>query len=376
MAAWRTSGLTRINGRAARPAKFRRMNEPRPLSRRAERGADLDAKLAFLSRPDSYRPAPAEVLRRETHMSWVFLAGGRVYKLKKPVRFPYLDFSTMGRRERACRSELRLNRRLAPDIYLDVVPLVDTGQGLALGGEGRPVDWLVCMQRLDERLTLEHLIGAGQLQPHQVERLVQALARFYRGATPTFLPAAVHLADLKQGLAYNRRVLLDRRFGLPSGLVWRIDRIQRRFLASCGGLIAARLRHRRIVDGHGDLRPEHIWLDDRVRVIDCLEFNPRLRVVDPSDEIAYLSLECERLGAAWVGDILRRRMKTMLRDGPAEALFAFYHCYRATLRARLAIAHLYEAHPRTPEKWPRLAAEYLAFAERGARELENWLRTR
>ncbi len=309
-------------------------------------------------------------------MSWVFLAGERVYKLKKPVRFPYLDFSTIDRRERACRAELRLNRRLAPDIYLDVVPLVDTGHGLALGGEGRPVDWLVCMKRLDERLTLEHLIGAGQLQPHQVERLVQALARFYRGATPTFLPAAVHLADLKQSLAYNRRVLLDRRFGLPSGLVWRIDRTQRRFLKSCGGLISTRLRHRRIVDGHGDLRPEHIWLDDKVRIIDCLEFNPRLRVVDPFDEIAYLGLECERLGAAWVGDILRRRMKTMLRDGPAEALFAFYHCYRATLRARLAIAHLYEAHPRTPEKWPRLAAEYLALAERGARELESWLRTR
>ena len=98
-------------------------------------------------------------------------------------------------------------------------------------------------------------------------------------------------------------MLLDRRFGLPAGLVRRIDRAQRRFLAGCGGLIAARVRHRRIVDGHGDLRPEHIWLDDKVRIIDCLEFNPRLRVVDPFDEIAYLGLECERLGAAWVGDI-------------------------------------------------------------------------
>ena len=354
------------------------MNEPRPLYRIAEEGAELglDAKLAFLSDPASYRSAPAEIARRETHMSWVFLAGERVYKLKKPVRFPYLDFSTLGRRERACRAELRLNRRLAPDIYLDVVPLVDSGHGLALGGAGRPVDWLVCMKRLDERLMLDHLIGAGQLRPHQVERLVQVLARFYRGAAPTFLPPAVHLADLKASLDYNRRVLLDRRFNLPAGLVWRIDRIQRHFLASCGGLIAARLRHRHIVDGHGDLRPEHIWLDGRVRIIDCLEFNPRLRIVDPFDEIAYLSLECERLGAAWVGKMLRRRMKTLLRDGPADALFAFYHCYRATLRARLAIAHLYEAHPRTPEKWPRLAKHYLALSDRSARELERWLRTR
>ena len=119
--------------------------------------------------------------------------------------------------------------------------------------------------------------------------------------------------------------------------------------------LRARLRHRRIVSGHGDLRPEHIWLGDTVRIIDCLEFNPRLRVVDPFDEVAYLSLECERLGAAWVGAFIERRMKRMLRDGPAEELFTFYRCHRATLRARLAIAHLLEEHPRTPEKWPRLA---------------------
>ena len=85
-------------------------------------GPTLDAKVRFLSRPDAYRPAPGKVGRRETHMSWVFLAGDRVYKLKKPVRFPYLDFSSLARREAACRAELRLNRALAPDIYLDVLP--------------------------------------------------------------------------------------------------------------------------------------------------------------------------------------------------------------------------------------------------------------
>jgi len=352
------------------------MNERWPRQRtQAYTRTTLAEKLAFLSRPDSYRPAPAEVERRETHMSWVFLAGERVYKLKKPVRFPYLDFSTLGRREHACHAELRLNRRLAPDVYLDVVPLTNGGRGLMLGGEGEPADWLVCMRRLDERFTLERLISDGRLKPTQLDRLVHALAEFYRAAKPAFLAPAVHLTDLRWGLIFNHRVLLDRRFVLPAGLVRRIDRVQRRFLDRNCGLFAARLRHRRIVDGHGDLRPEHIFIDDIVRIIDCLEFNPRLRVVDPFDEIAYLSLECERLGAAWVGDYLRRRLKSMLRDGPAEPLFAFYHCYRATLRARLAIAHLYEAHPRTPEKWPRLAREYLALADRSARALEDWLRT-
>lgn len=338
-------------------------------------GSTLDAKVKFLSQPDAYRPAPNEVVCRETHMSWVFLVGDRVYKLKKPVRFPYLDFSSLARREAACRAELRLNRALAPDIYLEVVPLVDTGAGLSIGGAGTPVDWLVIMRRLDERQMLDSLIAEGHVDIVKLERLVVALAQFYRTATPVFLAPAIHLADWKRSLAYNRRILLDPRFGLPVGLVRHIDRTQRRFLERRGHLIAARLRSRRIVEGHGDLRPEHIWLRDTVRIIDCLEFNPRLRVVDPFDEVAYLSLECERLGAAWVGAFIERRMKRLLRDGPVEELFTFYRCHRATLRARLAIAHLLEEHPRMPEKWPHLARSYLALADMSARKLEVFLRT-
>jgi len=335
----------------------------------------LAAKVDFLSQPANYGLGQEPVERRETHMSWVFLAGGRVYKLKKPVRFPYLDFSTLARREAACRAELRLNRRLAPDTYLDVVPLVDGEHGLSIGGPGQPVDWLVTMKRLDERSMLDHMIAAGSVTTVQLDRLVTALERFYRSASPAFISPAVLWADWWRGLIYNRRVLLDPRFGIPPGIVWRIDRAQREFLRHRGHLIADRLRHRRIVDGHGDLRPEHIWLDDQVRIIDCLEFNARLRVVDPFDEIAFLSLECERLGAAWVGHYIQRRMRQLLRDGPAGELFVFYGCHRATLRARLAIAHLLEEHPRTPEKWPQLCRAYLRLADASARQLERHFRT-
>jgi len=343
----------------------------------AIRGAEpaFATKLDFLSQAGAYDPRPREVLRRETHMSWVFLAGDRVYKLKKPVRFPYLDFSTLAKREAACRAELRLNRRLAPDIYLDVVPLTKSNGVLSIGGTGTPADWLVAMKRLDEHYMLDRMIEEGRLTLGQLDRLVAALSRFYHSATPVFLSPAVHLADWARSLNYNRRVLLDRRFQIPAGLVHRVDLAQRRYLQRNSNHISARLRRRRIVDGHGDLRPEHIWLDDKVRIIDCLEFNPRLRVVDPFDEIAFLSLECERLGAAWAGDYLRRRMNHALRDGPANELFTFYHCHRATLRARLAIAHLLEEDPRTPEKWPRLCASYLDLAEMSARQLEARLRT-
>jgi uncharacterized protein len=336
----------------------------------------LDDKVRFLSRPDSYPQPVIAVARRETHMSWVFLAGNRVYKLKKPVRFPYLDFSTMGRREAACRAELRLNRRLAPDVYIDVASLHATPSGLSINGDGPIIDWLVVMRRLDESQTLEQTILDDRVKPWQLDHLATTLVHFYRRAAPVFRLPAVHLNDWRQSLLYNRRVLLDPRLGLHSGLVRQVDRAQRRFLSRRSQTLARRVRRRCIVDGHGDLRPEHIFLGDRIRIIDCLEFNPRLRAVDPFDEIAFLSLECERLGAAWVGDHLRRRVTYSLRDGLSEDLFLFYRCHRATLRARLAIAHMLEPNPRTPEKWPRLARSYLRFAAKDAARIDRALRTR
>ena len=344
--------------------------------------ATLAQKVAFLSRPEAYGPGVDAVACRETHMSWVFLAGARAYKLKKPVRFSYLDFSTQARREAACQAEIKLNRRLAPDVYLEVASLTtalpSTCSGsyaaLSLGGPGPIVDWLVVMRRLDERQTLEHALQQHSVEQWQLDRLVAALVQFYRRTAPVPISPALHLSDWRESLAYNHRVLLEPRFGLPAGLVTKVDGVQRRFLAQRRELLVGRVLGRRIVDGHGDLRPEHIWLGDPVRIIDCLEFNDRLRAGDPLDEIAFLSLECERLGAAWAGEWVRRRVMRGLYEDVPEALFWFYRCHRATLRARLAIAHLLEPNPRTPEKWPQLARSYLEIAASDARKLACWLR--
>jgi aminoglycoside phosphotransferase family enzyme len=309
-------------------------------------------------------------------MSFVFLAGGTVYKLKKPVRFSYLDFSTLARREAACRAELVLNRRLAPDVYKSVVALVRSARGLAIGGPGEIVDWLVVMRRLDDTRTFENALATGQLAEWQLDRLMATLVDFYRRASVVFVSPEFHLANWRQSLSYNRRILLDTRVGLPAGLVRHIDRAQRNFLTERSGLITERVCHRHIVDGHGDLRPEHIWLGDPVTIIDCLEFNARLRAVDPFDEIAFLCVECERLGGKHASKSIERRAIHALQDGLSAELFTFYRCYRATLRARLAIAHLLEPKPRTPEKWPALARAYLQLAENDAVRLKRVLRTR
>ena len=336
----------------------------------------LSDKVAFLGRAEAYAHAVAEVTCRETHMSWVFLAGDKVYKLKKPVRFSYLDFSTLARREAACRAEFDLNRRLAPDVYLGVIPLTASHHGLSLGEEGVIVDWLVVMNRLDERWSLEQVICDRHLELPQLQRLIATLVRFYHQAEPVMISPEAHVAEWSKNLTLNRSVLRDPRLGLPNGLVRKSDRVLSRFLAERRETLAARARRHRIVDGHGALRPEHIWLNHQVKIIDCLEFNARLRAVDPIDEVAFLTLECERLGAPWAGRYIKKGMERGLREHAPPELFLFYRVYRAMLRARLAIAHLLDPCPRTPEKWPHRARTYLDIAARDADALEWLLRRR
>ena len=212
------------------------------MSRRLTRRSTSSAGSSTYSHPVT------GVMRRETHMSWVFLAGDRVYKLKKPVRFPYLDFSTLGRREAACRAELSLNRRLASDVYLDVMPLTATPRGLSIGGNATIVDWLVVMRRLDEGQTLEHAILEERLEPWQLDRLIATLVQFYRRAGRVFVSPAVHLRDWRQSLSYNRRVLLDPASVCLRGLSGASISVQHRFLSHRARMLARRVcvsQHRR-----------------------------------------------------------------------------------------------------------------------------------
>jgi aminoglycoside phosphotransferase family enzyme len=332
--------------------------------------SDLARKVSFLSRPDSYVPAPKTIIARETHMSWVFMAGDHVYKLKKPVRFPYLDFSTLERRADACLAEVFLNRRLAPDVYLGVAPLRLTPAGYAIGGGGPIADWLVVMRRLDESRTLEELLKAHRVSRAEVERLAGKLRQFYSHAFRRAISSETYLSSLRRAAVVDRHVLLNPAFDLNRGTVERVSHVQRRFLRQRRRILAERVHRRFILEAHGDLRPEHIWLSAPFPIIDCLEFNASLRTLDALDEVAFLHLECERLGGRWVGDALRRRLAIFLDDDPATGLFLFYRINRAMLRARLSIAHLIDPHPRTPEKWPRLARAYLAIARIDARRLE------
>jgi aminoglycoside phosphotransferase family enzyme len=321
-------------------------------------------KVRFLSAPGAYPHAPASVAVLETHMSYVFLAGDKVYKLKKPVRYPFLDFSTIDAREHNCREEVRLNRRLAADVYLGVAPLTYSAEGgMALGGEGAVVDWLVEMRRLPRDAMLDRLIAEDRLSAAQIDALCDTLAAFYRGVERSLISAEDYALRFFREQEKNRDVLTRRDFALDHGRTpVLLDLLDARLAASRSEL-QERVFQGQVVDGHGDLRPEHICFRDPIAIFDCLEFNAELRQVDPFDELAYLGVECALLGANTLGVTLVDKVAQRLSCEPPRRLVSLYAAWRAVLRARQSVAHLLDESPREPTKWEPLATRYLNVAQ-------------
>jgi aminoglycoside phosphotransferase family enzyme len=323
----------------------------------------IDAKLRFLLAPTSYADPPERVEVVQTHMSWLFFVGDRVLKLKKSVRHPFLDFSTLAAREFYCREELRLNARLAPGVYLGLLALQWSDGRFALlpaerlSATGQTVDWLVLMRRLPQERMLDRMLAQGQVTPAHVDAVVAVLVGFYRSLSAVDLGATDYAAGFAREQAANREVLLRPQFELR-GAAQALDGLDAA-LVRRGALLHERAGSGRIVDGHGDLRPEHVCLLDPPVVIDCLEFNARLRQVDPFDEMAFLALECEMAGAPWIGPRLETGCTAALGDRPPEALMHLYTAHRAMLRARLSMAHLLDPQPHTPQKWQPRAQRYV-----------------
>jgi uncharacterized protein len=339
----------------------------------------LAAKVAFLGCPDAYPERPMLVEVIETHLSWVFLTDRHVYKLKKPVLLPHLDFSKLEAREANSMMEVRLNRRLAPDVYLGVVALMSLPDGtLHLGqphgGAGEVVDWLVWMERLPVNRRLDEIIRGGTVTRSDITGLSTVLRRFYRQAPVVPIVPSDYISRFGRDMRINLDIIVPRVSSHLANEALRAADGQAAFLAKHGGLLEERAVQGRIVEGHGDLRPEHVFLDGEPRVIDCLEFDRDLRLLDPVDELAYLGLECERLGAAWICQEILTEYRARSGDAPDPRLHAFYGGFRASLRARLAALRLDDAPPERRADWLARVESYLGLAAaRGAQSARSSL---
>jgi uncharacterized protein len=336
----------------------------------AAREVDIARKVAFLASPQVYAERLARVETVETHFSWVFLTDQHVYKLKKPLRSDGVDFTTAQARRRNAEAEVRLNRRLAADVYLGVVPLTLAGsRGLAIGGKGVAVDWLVKMARLPAAGMLDRRLVRSNWHHTEIHALAGCLAKFFATAPHVPVQPMAFLERFRAECRASRRAFCASSSPPLRYAVDCVVRLIEAFIGRHNDLLLRRLEDRRIVEGHGDLRPEHICLQPAPRIIDCLEFRFDLRCLDPVDELAFLALECERLGARSIGRVLFRHYCRRTGDCPPPVLIAFYKAISALIRARIAILHLQETPVRDPAKWPKRAAGYLAIARHECRHL-------
>lgn len=325
-----------------------------------------ESLVAFLRLPEAYPDPPPEVSVIETHMSWVFLAGDHVYKLKKAVRHEGIDFSTPERRRFNCLEEVRLNQELAPGVYLGIATLTREADGrLAIDGQGTAVECLVHMRRLPEHRNLEAIIRAGATWADEraIRGAARLLARFYKSAPPEPVEAGGQRAWLEAGVRGDLAALSAPRYGLPLDRLEALVEAQIAFLARQVPLFDARVKDGRIVEGHGDLRPEHIWLDGEPAIIDRLEFDRTLRLLDPADELAFLDLECERLGAPHVGGWFLEAYAEETGDDPPAPLLRFYRVYRALRRATISARHLDDPTVSDPARFAARARRYLEMVE-------------
>ena len=335
----------------------------------------MDQHLAvrrFLAEPASYPARPRSVELIETHISCVFVADSLVYKLKKPVRFEFVDFSTLAARHAACLEEVRLNRRLAPAVYLGVLPITAAADGaLALDGEGQPVDWVVQMLRLPTDRTLEARVRSGTVSHDEVAELSRVLGDFYAAAPPVAIDAVEYRREIEHHVRANREELLAASSTEQMADVRRAHAAQLQLLMLRPELFDDRVRRGRIIDGHGDLRPEHICLTAPPVVFDCLEFDARLRQLDVADELSFLAMECERLGAAEIGRKVRDACLARCGDDPPAALLKFYESYRACVRAKVAALRRGQLSAGADNPLAREASDDLRLAARDARDFSR-----
>lgn len=296
--------------------------------------------------PAAFPHATDDLEVLQTHISVVVLAGPFAYKVKKPLDLGFLDFTTLERRRHFCEEEVRLNRRLAPEIYLGVVPLFRTAEGLRVGdrpGEGNAFEYAVRMRRLPPGASLRERLRRGDLESGVFDELGERVARFHREAKggpdiARFGEWAVVAGNARENLEQTvehvgRTVssIVHRR--LAELLEVRLDELR--------PLIESRAREGRPRDTHGDLHLDHVYLlPDReppsdLLVIDCIEFSERFRNADPVCDAAFLSMDLAYEGRRDLGERFERGYLESARDAKGGALFPFYRSYRAAVRAKV-----------------------------------------
>ncbi|MBZ5856325.1 hypothetical protein [Flavihumibacter profundi] len=334
------------------------------LNEAADSTLSIGQKVAFLKLAGSYLHPVTNVETRETHMSWVFLANGFVYKLKKPVKNNFVDFRYLESRYLNCKEELRLNKRLAPDVYLGLVPLIcDKSGQLSFNGKGEIVDWLVKMKRLPEENMLDNAIRNNTVSQTLLKKAASLLSEFYKISPSIIIEPQVYVERQKGEISGIYRELIKPVYHLPGTQIELLITGLLKYLSNNPNVFYQRINEGRVIEAHGDLRPEHICLAHAPAIIDCLEFNRDLRILDVAEELSFLAMECEMLGDPSAGKIFLESYISLASDQVPDSLIIFYKIKKACLRCYLVIRHILEVAYKDEIKWTTKANQYLELAK-------------
>ncbi len=275
----------------------------------------------------------------QTHISFVILAGDYVYKFKKPVDFGFLDFSTLEKRKHCCEQELLLNRRLCPDIYLDLVTVNRARDAFSLNGEGKVVEYGVKMARMPEERMMVNILRSGKLKQSHVDMLVDVLVPFYEKAERSpeidrFGTADSVSVNVLENFDQTRDFIGSE--ALSRHQFDTISAYARDFLAR-SDLFAERIAGGRIRDCHGDLYSANICLADRVHIYDCIEFNQRFRYCDVASDVAFLAMDLDYWGLEELSRYFIDRFARLSADSSLDVMLDFYRCYRAYVRGKIGL---------------------------------------
>jgi aminoglycoside phosphotransferase family enzyme/predicted kinase len=293
---------------------------------------------AAMSRPDFYPHSPEQIIVVQTHISFIFIAGEEVYKVKKAVDFGFLDFTTLEKRKFYCEEELRLNRRLAPDAYLGVVQIAEDAAGqLTLSGNGPIVEYAVRMRNLPKERMLGRLLAEGKIEISIMDEIAAKLADFHRRAeTGGRIDEIGGLETIRRNHEENFTQTADYvDITIPRSHYNFVSAYARDFLNRQESLFRRRVAEHRIRDCHGDLHLEHICVDNGVTIFDCIEFNERFRFEDVAAEAAFLAMDLDYNGYGTWSEAFIEAYIRHAEDPDIRQLLNFYRCYYAYVRGKV-----------------------------------------
>jgi len=325
------------------------------------------ALVKALLEPKAYPHNPQRIELVQTQMSFLFLTGDYVYKVKKPVDLGYLDYTTLEKRRFFCHQEVELNRRLSPDTYLEVASIVKREGQIHIGGKGETIEYAVKMRQLPREQMMDSLLSLNRVTEEMVANVAEKLAAFHDKAVASPEISAYGKLDAimtntEENFAQTEKYI---DISIPSPKYHRIKVYTDNFIRSNKSLFQNRVENGRIRDCHGDLHAAHICFTDGIHIYDCVEFNDRFRYGDVASEVAFLAMDLDRYQRADLSQAFVNAYVRLSQDKDLLQLLNFYKCYRAYVRGKVESFKFDDPYISEEEKTSVLAAarRYFELAE-------------